>query len=310
MSWASRSMSRSGSNRRPGAFVRSLAAIGVAVLALGAWLPAAGQDPGADPAAWSREVKEDFLRTAEIINTKVIAEGTTRSERATLSDARGTHDAHIQKVDVSAAKFEGVGGQWELNFRDTWKFNLAAYIMNRLLGMDMIPPTVERKVGKRPAAVTWWIDDVLMDEKERLERGVLPPVGHRDRWNRQIHIIDVFDQLIANKDRNIENIIITRSWDVWIIDHTRTFRAHKQLLNPENLTRCDRAMLEAMRRLDKRTLVERLGAYLTNMEIDGLLARRDRIVRFFDRKASEAGGESVLFDYLSERGAPREPGPI
>ncbi len=264
-------------------------------------MPTAGLDQGAEPVTWSREVKEDFLRTAEIVGTKVIAEGTTRSERATLRDARGVHDAHIQKVDVSAAKFEGVGGQWELNFRDTWKFNLAAYILNRLLGMDMIPPTVERKVGKRPAAVTWWIDDVLMDEKERLEREVLPPVPERDRWNRQTHIIRVFDQLIANKDRNIENIIITRSWDVWIIDHTRAFRAYKQLLNAEDLVRCDRVMLEAMRRLDKPTVVEKLGAYLTGLEIDGILARRDRIVRIFDAKAADEGGDTVLFDYLSER---------
>jgi hypothetical protein len=295
-------MSRSGSNRPPRAFVRALAAVVAAGLALGASLGAARQDPaGVEPATWSREVKEDFLRTAEIVSTKVIAEGTTRSERATLQDARGVHDAHIQKIDVSAAKFEGVGGQWELNFRDTWKFNLAAYVLNRLLGMNMIPPTVERKVGKRPAAVTWWIDDVLMDEKERLEREVLPPVPERDRWNRQIHILRVFDQLIANKDRNIENIIITRSWDVWIIDHTRAFRAYKQLLNSEDLVRCDRVLLEAMRRLDKPTVVEKLGAYLTGLEIDGILARRDRIVRFFDAKAAGEGGDTVLFDYLSER---------
>jgi hypothetical protein len=72
----------------------------------------AGQEPAeAEPAGWSREVKEDFLRTAEIVSTKIIAEGTTRSERATLQDARGVHDAHVQKIDVSAAKFEGVGGQ-------------------------------------------------------------------------------------------------------------------------------------------------------------------------------------------------------
>lgn len=303
MSSESRSMSRSTSIRVPAVLVRILAAAGATVLVLGASLPPAGQDQATDPATWSREEKEDFLRTAEIGRREVLKGGTTRSERAKLSDARGTHDAHIQQVDISAAKFKGVAGQWELNFRDTYKFNLAAYIMDRLLGMDMIPPTVERKVGKRPAAVTWWIDNVLMDENERLARGELPPVGDRDRWNRQIHIIRVFHQLIGNKDPNRGNIIITRSWDVWIIDHTRAFRAYKQLLNPEDLARCDRAMLEGMRRLDKKTLVERLGAYLTNMEIDGLLARRDRIVKFFDEKAARDGENVVLFDYLVERRA-------
>ena len=296
-------MSRSASIRPLAALARLLAAC-AAVLALGAaQATPPGQDRASDPAAWSREEKEDFLRTADIVRSEVITEGTTRSARVTLRNERGTHDAHIQTVDVSAAKFEGVAGQWELNFRDTYKFNLAAYILDRILGMNMIPATVERKVGKHPAAVTWWIDDVLMDEKERLRREEKPPVPERDRWNRQIFIVRVFDQLIANKDRNYGNIIITRSWDIWIIDHTRAFRPYKELLDPDDLAKCDRALLEGIRRLDKKTLVERLGTYLTNMEIQGLLARRDRVVKFFDDKAAREGEEAVLFDYLVGRRA-------
>lgn len=300
MSSESRSISHSASIRVPAVLVRVLAAAGATVLVLGASVPPAGQDQATDPAAWSREEKEDFLRTAEIGRREVLKGGTTRSERATLSDTRGTHDAHIQQVDISAAKFEGVGGQWEINFRDSYKFNLAAYILGGMLGMDdMIPPTVERKVGKKPAAVTWWIDNRLMDEKERLERGAMPP--DPERWNRQIYIVRVFDQLVANKDRNYGNIIITTGWDVWIIDHTRAFRPWKDLLAADDLARCDRALLEGMRRLDRKTLGERVGAYLTNMEIDGLLARRDRIVKFFDDKAARDGENVVLFDYLVER---------
>jgi hypothetical protein len=301
-------MSLSGSTRERAVPARILAAC-AAVLALGAaQATPPGQDRASDPAAWGREEKEGFLRTADIVRSEVITGGTTRSSRATLRSGRGTHDAHIQTVDVATTKFEGVGGQWELNFRDTYKFNLAAYILDRLLNMNMIPATVERKVGKRPAAVTWWIDDVLMNEKERLRRQEKPPVPERDRWNCQIFIVRVFDQLIANKDRNYGNIIITKGWDIWIIDHTRAFRPYKELLAPDDLVRCDRALLEGMRRLDKRTLVERLGAYLTNMEIDGLLARRDRIVEFFDKKAAREGANVVLFDYLSTRNVPEASG--
>jgi hypothetical protein len=300
MSSASLSMSRSGSIRPSAVFVRFVAAVAF-VLVLSISVLPAGQETETNPAAWSREEKEDFLRTAEIVRSEIIPGGTTRSSRATLRNGRGTHDAHIQSIDVAATKFEGVAGQWEINFRDTYKFNLAAYIMDRILGMDMIPPTVERKVGKRPAAVTWWIDDVLMDEKERLRRQEKPPIPERTRWNRQIHIVRVFDQLIANKDRNFGNIVITRGWNVWIIDHTRAFRAYKELFRPDDLVRCDRALLEGMRALDRKTLVERIGMYLTDMEIDGLLARRDRIVKLFDDKAAGEGKDVVLFDYLVER---------
>lgn len=297
-------MSRSGSIKPLAIPGRLLGACAI-VLALGGSTPPAGLESSAtDPAAWSRKEKEDFLRTADVVRSEIIPGGTTRSARATLRDVRGTHDAHIQTVDIAATKFEGVGGQWELNFRDTYKFNLAAYLLDGLLGMNMIPPTVERRIDKKPAAVTWWIDDVLMDEKERLRRQEKPPVAERERWNRQIHIVRVFDQLIANKDRNYGNIIITRSWDIWIIDHTRAFRPYKELLERDDLVRCDRALLDRMRRLDRVLVVERLGTYLTKMEIEGLLARRDRIVKFFDDKVAREGEGAVLFDYLVGRGAP------
>lgn len=299
MSSASPSTSRSASIERH--FGRVVPAVCAALFFGAAALPAGAQEPPSDPAQWSRDVKEDFLRTAEIVESRVLTGGTTRSLRATLRDARGTHDAHIQSIDQTADKFEGVGGQWELNFRDSWKFNLAAYILDRLLGMNMIPPTVERMVAGRPSAVTWWIDDVVMDEKERLDRGAKPPIPERERWNRQIYILKVFDQLIANIDRNLHNTIITRGWNVWIIDHTRAFRLHRRVMETDDLVRCDRGLLEAMRKLDRATVEERLGAYLSKMEIAGLLARRDRIVKVFDEKAAREGADAVLFDYLSGR---------
>ena len=259
------------------------------------------QDASAGPASWSRLEKEDFLRTAGIVGTVGVLGGVTKSVRITLRNERGTHDAHVQTIDQAAAKFEGRGGQWELNFRDTYKFNVAAYLLDRMLDLNMVPATVERIVDGKPSAVTWWIDDVLMDEKERLAKNVTPPRWARPNWNRQINILLVFDQLIANRDRNLGNIIITKNWTVWLIDHTRAFRMYKELIEPGNLTACDRALLADLRRLDRPSLEENLGGCLNGMEIDGLLARRDRIVEIFDGKIAREGEDAVLFDYLIAR---------
>jgi hypothetical protein len=261
----------------------------------------APQAEQSDPAAWSLEEKEEFLRNAKIIKTVGVLEGATQSIRVTLQSDRGTHDAQIQTIDEAAQKFEGVGGQWELNFKDTYKFNLAAYLMDRILDLNMIPATVERKVDGRNAAVTWWIDNVLMDEKKRVDKDEKPPLPVRAVWNRQIQILLVFDQLIANRDRNISNIVITKNWNVWLIDHTRAFRMYKDLPEPEKLAMCDRALLENLRELNKPFLMEKLGTYLTDMELDGLLARRDKIVGFFDDKIAREGESAVLFDYLIMR---------
>ena len=36
--------------------------------------------------------------------------------------------------------------------------------------------------------------------------------------------VRVFDELIANRDRNIGNMLWTSTWKMWMIDHTRAFR--------------------------------------------------------------------------------------
>lgn len=261
-------------------------------------LPAGAQEN--DPALWSRADKEKFLLEAKIERRKDPGKGITGSIRATLSSERGTHDAHVQTIDESKTKFETAMGT-EFNFKDTWKFNLAAYILDRILDINMIPVTVERKVDGRWASVTWWIDDVLMDELDRRNKKVAPP--NPESWNRQMYVVRVFDQLIANTDRNLGNVVITKNWDIWMIDHTRAFRLTTQLPEPKNLVKCDRYLLANLRKLDKATLREKMGKYLNGMEIDGVLARRDAIVKFFEDKIKTQGQSAVLFDYLVERKA-------
>lgn len=280
-----------------------LSGVLAAVFSAAALPRSAQQAEQSDPSMWSLQEKEEFLLNANIVKTVSVLGGATKSVRVTLQNDRGLHDAHIQTIDEAQTKFEGAGGQWELNFRDTYKFNIAAYLLDRILDLNMVPVSVERKVDRRNAAVTWWIDNVLMDEKKRLDKNEKPPVPARAKWNKQIYILRIFDQLIANKDRNQHNIVITKNWNIWMIDHTRAFRIYRELFDAENLLKCDRALLKTMRGLNKETLKEKLGKYLTEMEIDRLLSRRDKIVKFFDDKIAREGEEAVLFDYLIERRA-------
>ena len=99
------------------------------------------------------EQQEEFLRTAaRILRTRGLP-GITNSLRATLTDGRLTHDAHIQTVDIRKAIFQGTRGT-EINFSDSYKYNIAAYRLDRVLGMEMGPVSVERKVRGEMAAVT------------------------------------------------------------------------------------------------------------------------------------------------------------
>ena len=246
------------------------------------------------PQKLSQAEEEEFLRTGKVVERHNLGKGVTNSVRLTLEKDGFQHDAHLQTIDETKTQFEGSRGT-EMNFRDSWKFNVAAYELGKLLGIDdMIPPSVERKDRGSTGAYTWWVDDILMDETKRLHDKIQPP--DPERWNNQMFVVHVFDQLIYNTDRNLGNLIINKDWKIWMIDHTRAFRIRRDLREAKNLKKCDRGLLAKLRELNKDGIKKAMGKYVTGMEIDGLLARRDRIVKFFDDEVKTKGEGAVLYD--------------
>ena len=231
---------------------------------------------------------EAFLLKADVVKTKTTSKGITGSLRATLSDGKITHDAHIQDIDESKREFKSMSGT-EFNFRDSWTFNVAGYKLDRLLGMNMVPVSVSRRYRSKSSAFTWWVDDVAMDEGDRLKKKVSPPDSKT--WNEQMQIVRMFDQLIYNVDRNMGNLLITKDWRVWAIDHTRAFRTHDELKAPNNVTRCDRQVFDRLKALNADILKREVGNYLDSWQIRSLLARRDAIVKRIDSL-----GSTALFD--------------
>lgn len=269
---------------------RSLVLAGVC----GALLAATTAGPAADEPAWTDAEMEDFLLRAEIERAKTLPIGITRSKRATLSLDGRSHDAHIQTVDVHKREAKVVGEHIELSFHDCYRYNIAAYRMDRLLDLHMVPVSVERTVERKKAAVTWWVDDVLMMERDRLAGDVEPPDPRS--WYRQVYVRRVFDQLVANVDLNQTNVLITRDWKVWLIDFTRAFRRDKKLSDPASMVKIERSLLERLRGLSREQIESRLDDCLTTAELRPLLARRDAIVKHFDRLIERRGLAAVTYE--------------
>ncbi len=242
----------------------------------------------------TQEQQEEFLRTARI-KKKRETSGSTRPSRATLADGRTTHDAQIQPVDIYKVIYPTPLGK-EINFTDSYKYNIAAYRLDKLLGLGMVPVSVERTVAGDFAAVTWWVDDVLLMTQKQWNEKTQVPHAQRSNLNKQVFCWRVFDELIYNTDRSFGNVLITNDWQIWMIDHTRAFRLHKTLKTPGDLVKCDRRLLAAMRKLNYEVLARELRPYLSKAQIKALLARRDRIVEFFDKAVAQKGEHAVLFD--------------
>jgi hypothetical protein len=266
----------------------------VVVALLAGPAPAASQVDGTrSPAAvLTDEEMEQFLLNAKVLKVKSFSKGVTKARRVSMSDGNMTHDAQIQDVDIEKAIFEVSPKHTEINFKDLFRYNIAAYRLSRLLGLDNVPVSVERIVEGNPAAVTWWLDDVAMEEGDRKKKNI---EGNGLRRRNYWAVMAVFDELIQNRDRNAGNILWSSDWRLWMIDHTRAFRLGKSLLQPKALTTCDRALLESLRGLTRPALAAAIGKSLTAAEIDALLSRRDLIVKLFDQRVTTLGQAAVLF---------------
>jgi hypothetical protein len=235
---------------------------------------------------------ETFLKTAKIGRQRSIPTGVTVPSRATFDDGKLQHDAAIQTVDISKTSFQTARGT-ELNFRDSWQFNVAGYELAKMLELNMVPPYVERTVSGTRASVSWWVGDTMM-ERERVKQKINPP--DTERWNAEVLAGRAFHELIADTDVNMTNLLITKDWRVWLIDFSRAFRTTKTLQEPERLTAVDRKLLARMKELTRDPLRKALGRWLNNDQIDAVLARRDLIVGLFAKQVAAKGEATVLYD--------------
>jgi hypothetical protein len=237
---------------------------------------------------------EEFLRTADVVGAQPVGKGVTYPWRLTLTNGELTHDASFQSVDERAPAKDMGGGRTEVHFVDSYRYNIAAYRLARLLGLDdMVPVSVARKWRTKPGAFTWWVDDVLMDEGEMKEKGLKAP--DEANWSEQIYRVRLFSQLIHDTDRNRGNLLITTGWRIWMIDFTRAFRRWPRLQSPQGLERCDRKLLEALRKMTQEDLEAALKETLSRVEIEGLYARRDLLVQHYEALVRERGESAVLY---------------
>jgi hypothetical protein len=242
----------------------------------------------------SKQQMADFLSQARVVSAKDLSKGVTRPVRLTLSDGTVTHDAVFSSVEEQIPIMRFKNGRTELDFVDSYRYSIAAYRVAELVGLDdMIPLTVEREWQRRKGALAWWIDAQWDEEARRKQKLEAPDA---ESWKRQTSRMRVFEQLVADTDRNLGNILITGDWKLWMIDFTRAFRRSRELAAPATLNRCDRHLLERLRSLTREQLLQAGGPYIGGAEVDALLARRDLIVARFDQLAAARGDAAVLFD--------------
>lgn len=223
---------------------------------------------------------EEFLRTAPIQKLADIPIGVLRPNRGYFPPGGLAKSAAVKKLKPGLRQ-----GYWE-----SYKSEIAAYEVDRLLGMDMVPVTVERRVDGELASAQLWAEDCRMQKELKGESS-----PDTTRWNRQVFRHRVFDNLIANIDRNAGNLLIDKDWNLILIDHSRAFTSTQTLPFEKQMLKIDREFYERVKSLDEARLKERVGKWvLDDGWIRAILKRRDKIVQRFEALVKEKGEDAVF----------------
>jgi hypothetical protein len=255
-----------------------------ALICLATWLAAApaaqpAQAPGAASArTWlgNESRIESHLKTAEVTRIEEIGTGVTKPRRAHLEPPEPV-ESLVWKVLPPSVR----GGYWE-----SYKSEIAAYELDKLLGLHMVPPAVERTIRGETGAAIMWLDGI---QSVKQSGGVVPSGA---AWSAAIRRMIMFDNLICNRDRNAGNILIGRPGELILIDHSRAFITDKGL--PHKIERVDAELWDRMILLTPADLTRALGPWIDRKAFDAMIERRRRMIAAVDKLVAKKGRALVI----------------
>jgi hypothetical protein len=218
---------------------------------------------------------EEFLRTAEIDRFDSVPLGVTHPKRAFFKPGGLVASAAWKVLPPGRP-----AGYWE-----SYKSEIAAYELDKLLDLRMVPVTVEKRwKGETAAAVLWLAPIHPWKEMESRPKPA--------KWVYQVARMKMFDNFICNKDRNAGNLLVDDDWNLYLIDHSRAFLNDRDLA--VKMEHIDRGFWNRILALDEPALTAAIGKWVEGGAIRAMLARRDKMKIAIDKLVA-ASSESAVF---------------
>ena len=252
-----------------------------------------GRDGEALPFQNHAEIKH-FLNNAAVADIEDIPVGVTKPKKVTLQMNGVTAYAAFRDVNIIKERQRMADGTIAMFFRDNYKNEVAAYELGLALGFTNIPPAVLRTIDGAEGSLQLWVEGPI-SEKERMAEGKSAP--DKVRWRRQIFDMDVFDALINNLDRNQGNILWDADWNLWMIDHTRSFGRDPKVRKRQDVQMVSQSLYDAIQGLDPKQVKEMMKPYMSGMDAGGLMKRQKNLLQILDELIESQGKDSVIFNY-------------
>ena len=192
-----------------------------------AWYEGEGEVPiEAEPnRSWERPYGmidaeiEAFLLSAEVIAMERMEKAGDSLQKVTLEQGDRRLTAVFNTVDEAPRVLDG---RWTRRAEraDRFSHEIAAYRLDRLIGLDMIPVTVDRTIDGRRGALRLWLEGSFSEGQRRAEQLAVRGVCSLDP---QYQMMSVFDVLIYNTDHELGSLRYDRDGQLWMVDHSQAF---------------------------------------------------------------------------------------
>jgi hypothetical protein len=233
---------------------------------LGITSPGAAEDGGG-----SAGDLEDYLRKAGVGTIiRGAQRGRTEPWTIILDDGQAVRRAIFKYVDRRRPSL----------LPDSFNYEIAAYELSKLLGLDIVPAVVERQIEGTKGSLQAFVESAV-PETARRRNGPEPPEPLKFR--EALETIKVFAMLVNDACENLEDTLVqTGNWRVFRVDFSEAFAPSPELRPDCGLTSCPDELDTKLRDLDDRVIGQKLAPYLNKDEIEALIRRKGRLIRLLE----------------------------
>jgi hypothetical protein len=220
---------------------------------------------------------EEYIRTAKLVREKPVSVGVTKPMQVFFEPGGLVGSVLFSPLDQQFPTW------------DSYRADIAAYELDKLLQLNMVPPVVERSYNGKTGRASMWIENTKMWD---LKAPATPP--DESAWSLQVIDMKMFDNLIGNVDSNQGNMLYDSEFNLILIDHTRAFANGNKLLAKVPLPRhIDRQLWTRMQALTEPQLKAALDEWLPRGMWKDILKRRALIDSAIQKMIAEKGEAAV-----------------